>query len=110
RMNLGNTLMHLGEPVRAQRLFREALTLYQSRNCAEGIVWALERLAVVEVTHGDARKAARMLGAAPGARDALGVAASRLNQADWERALAATRAGLGEDVFVMLWAEGRALS
>src|SRR5262249_60705584 len=64
--NLGMVCFHLDDPVRAQALHREALALYGSllesdegSGSAQGIVWALERLAVVMAKHGDPQRAAR---------------------------------------------------
>jgi tetratricopeptide (TPR) repeat protein len=67
--DLGSTLFHLGDPIRAQALHREALAFYQQPEWAEGIVWSLERIAVAEAAHGEARQAARLLGAASVARE-----------------------------------------
>ena len=51
--NLGMACFRLGDPIRAQALHREGLALYQSCGSAEGVVWALERLAVATAMHGD---------------------------------------------------------
>jgi predicted ATPase len=108
RVNLGNTLFHLGEPVAARHLFREALPIYQQKAVAEGMVWTLERLAVVEAMYGDAGPAVRLLGAASTARRALGIPLSRSDQADWEQALVSVRGALEAQDFTSLWAEGSA--
>jgi len=49
----------------------EALTRYPRAQNEEGIVWSLERMGIVVARHGDARKAARLLGAASAAREGL---------------------------------------
>jgi tetratricopeptide (TPR) repeat protein len=104
---LGSTLFHLGEYVRARELHQETLAFYQSRQQTEGIVWSLERLAVVEAAHGDAQKAARLLGAASLAREGLGIPMGRWDQEDGDHAVVSVCATLGEAEFERLWAEGR---
>ncbi len=108
RMNLGSALFHLGEPVRAQQLHREALAIYHRDQNLEGIVWSLEQLGVVEAMHGEGGHAVRLLGAASTARERLERPRDRWDQEDWETAMASVREKLGEEVFVILWAEGYA--
>src|SRR5262249_26912343 len=107
RMNLGSTLFHLGEPKEAQALHRAALAVYARTSSLDGIVWALERLAVVEALHGDAQQAARLLGAASVAREALGSPRDRWDQEDWDTAIASVRAALEKENYAALWEEGR---
>jgi non-specific serine/threonine protein kinase len=109
-MNLGSTLFHLGAPAQASELHRESLRSYQRDGSQEGIAWALERLSVVEAAIGDATKAARLLGAASAAREQVGSGRSRADQTDWDQAIGALQAALGEAAFARLWTEGRALS
>ena len=71
RMNPCSALFHPGDAVAAKELHREALTLYPRAQNEEGIVWSLERMGIVVARHGDARKAARLLGAASAAREGL---------------------------------------
>jgi tetratricopeptide (TPR) repeat protein len=107
---LASTLFHLGEPVRARQLHQQALRFYAESQDEEGITWTLERLAVLEAMYGDAPTAARLLGAASAAREALGIPRSRWDQVDWDRAAATARAALGESLFARTFETGRALS
>jgi tetratricopeptide (TPR) repeat protein len=106
--NLGSTLFHLGDPVRAQELYREGLVIYQRTENVEGVTWSLERLGVVEARQGDARKAARLLGAASAARERWGTPMDRWDQADWDQAVDSVHAELSAGEFDAAWAEGRA--
>src|SRR5262249_42473774 len=108
--NLGSARFQLGDCRRARVLHRTALERYRSLDNLEGVVWSLERLAVVEATDGDAQEAARLLGAASVGREGLGKPLDRWDQEDWDAALASARAALGEAAFASLWAEGRALT
>jgi non-specific serine/threonine protein kinase len=115
RMNLGSTLFHLGEYARSRELHRKSLAFYQAAGSADGIAWSLERLAVVEAARAGAHqaessKAARLLGAASVAREAWGKPLDRWDREDWDRAVAAVRATLGEAAFDALYAAGRSLS
>jgi len=58
---------------------------------------------------GDAQVAARLLGAASAAREALGIPRARWDQADWDRATAAAYAALGESLLARTFETGRAL-
>jgi tetratricopeptide (TPR) repeat protein len=108
--NLGSTLFHLGDAAGARQRHREALALYQRRENGQGIVWSLERLAVVEAASGDAGKAVRLLGAAAAAREGLGKPMDPWDQEDWDQAVAAAAAALEPQEFDAAWAEGRALT
>jgi tetratricopeptide (TPR) repeat protein len=110
RMKLGSALFHLDEPVRALQFYREALDLYRKTSNREGIVWALERIGVVEAMQGDARKAVRLMGAGCVMREALGLPMIASDKTDWEVALTAVRAALQETDFASLWEEGRVMT
>ena len=56
--NLGSTLLHLDDPSGARPLHLEALKLYRQEGLVEGIVWSLERLAILEALHGDPKRRA----------------------------------------------------
>jgi hypothetical protein len=74
-----------------------------------GVLGALAGLAGVAVASGDYRQAAHLLGAAAALREAVD-AARLVHHERYERALAATRAGLEAAVFAQAWAAGRALT
>jgi hypothetical protein len=67
-------------------------------------------MGVVEAFYGDAGHAARLLGAAASAREAVGKPLSRSDQADWDEAVATACTRVGETAFEPLWAEGRAMT
>jgi hypothetical protein len=73
-----------------------------------GIVvsFALERLAAAVVSQQQPKRAAHLLAAAEGLRDANGVPLPTADCAEHERSVAA----VGEEAFADAWAEGRALS
>jgi predicted ATPase/class 3 adenylate cyclase/DNA-binding CsgD family transcriptional regulator len=70
----------------------------------------LEGLAAVAMEQGEASWAARLLAAAVALRDSLGTPLPPVSRADYERALAAARAQLGEQAFAVAWAEGQSMT
>jgi hypothetical protein len=103
---LGSTLYHLGEYRRALELHHEALNHYLDRDSAEGICWTLERIAIVESAVGDPISAAQMLGSASRAREVLEKPLDRWDREDWDEAVAAVRAAMGELEFRAAWNNG----
>ena len=71
--------------------------------------WSLERLGVLEALKGNPQEAVRLCGAASTAREGLGVPLAHWDQADWDQAVAAMRAALGE-AFDAAWEAGRLLT
>jgi hypothetical protein len=55
-------------------------------------------------------KAARVFGAAEALREAIGAPVPPVERPDYDRAVAAARARLGEVAFSSGWAEGRAMT
>ena len=109
-----------GQPDRAEGLARQALALRRDLAQAVGRPWAvpggmgvcLALLAGVASAQGRAGRAARLFGAAErGARVLAGqkVVLPRYRD-DYDRAVAAARARLGEDAFAAAWAAGRAMA
>jgi non-specific serine/threonine protein kinase len=108
--HLGYVFAGQGDYDRAAALYKESLIL-----CSEqGDKWfssmCLEDLAVVAGLAGDYRRAVRLLAASAVLRELVGTAVRNLYRADYERTLAAARAGLDENAFAAAWDEGRAMT
>ncbi len=112
---LGHVLVARSDPQRAAARYAASLELCKEMGDRLGIARCLEGLAgvVAATSDGGAEtgliRAVRLLGAAAALRQALGVPVSRVDRPTFERAVAAVRAGVGEDAFAAAWAEGRAL-
>jgi predicted ATPase/class 3 adenylate cyclase len=108
--NLGKVALHQSESGRAAVYFRESLILSTEIGdrwlCEEG----LEGFAAVASATGHYERAARLLGAADQLREILGWHPSPPDQADYDKCRAATHAALGNIVFSVAWAEGRAMT
>jgi len=70
----------------------------------------VEGLAVVVAEQGETTWAVRLLAAAEALRDSLGAPLPPVSRADHERCVAAARAQLGEQAFVVAWAEGQSMT
>jgi len=98
-----------GEYIAARAHLKESLKLYQAIGSGAGSIGSLERLAQVHAALGEARNAARLLGAAAQWRSA-GAPMPPVEQAGHARAIAAAREQLGQDEYDRAWAEGQALA
>jgi tetratricopeptide (TPR) repeat protein len=106
----GRAWLGQGDGEQAQRLFAESLGLWRDIGRPDGIALAMSGLAEVAAAGGQARRAARLLGAAQALRS-VPVAARTLHlPAPSDRAAVAARAALGAEAFEAALAEGAALS
>jgi len=110
RMGLGDVAHGRGNDEQALASYRESLSLYHAIGHTSGIVGCIERLAGLAAAHGQLERAGRLLGAMAALRDAMGVPLAPADRPAVDRAVAAARLGLGDDVFVVISAEGRALT
>jgi non-specific serine/threonine protein kinase len=97
----------------ASSMLEEGLTLSGQMGDQANLSYFLEGLAVVAGARGEARRSARLLGAAQGSMEEAGAPVYNYYMPDralYERSLAAARARLGEEAFAAAWAEGRAMT
>jgi non-specific serine/threonine protein kinase len=109
--NLGLLAYLQGQPERAEGLTRQALALHHDQAQARGMVWGLATLALVASARGRAGRAARLFGAAErlfGYSRPMDVPPRYRD--DYDRAVGAARARLGEAAFAGAWAAGRAMA
>jgi len=97
-----------GDIERAAPLFAESLTLKHGLGNMQGIAASLDGLAEVAGAGGQARRAARLLGAPAALRVAIKARPKQGPSAHYGRTVAGARAALGEETFVAAWAEGEA--
>jgi predicted ATPase/DNA-binding CsgD family transcriptional regulator len=98
-----------GDQPRAATLYDETLSLWLACDDGRGIAGTLAGIAGVARARGQLERAARLLGAAWGLGDALGVR-FLVHHLYAERVLAAVRSRLDEPTFAAAWEAGRALS
>jgi DNA-binding CsgD family transcriptional regulator len=108
--NLGWAALLESDTERAQASFTESLKLLQEIGAKESVPTALEELASVGGSRGEARRAARLFGAAQALREAAGVRQEAGERALEEPYLSAARARLDEESWVAAFAEGKAMA
>jgi tetratricopeptide (TPR) repeat protein len=107
---LGDLAADEGDYGEARRLWGVSLSECQQVGNRRGVPECLEGFAYVSLRQGQAERAARLLGAAQGLRDAVGASVRLRTRTDYEHTLSGTRAALGEGVFALAWAEARAMT
>jgi predicted ATPase/class 3 adenylate cyclase len=107
---LGHVARHQGDYSRATRLVKESLALSRELGFKLGIALCLEELAGSTGAQGQPERAAHLYGAAEALRQVIGSPILPSERADYDRSVAAVRAGLGEEAFAKAWAEGRRMS
>ena len=107
---LGILALHRGECEQAAAFYKESLTLSREVGDRQGTEEGLEGLAGVASAGGYYDQAVILFGAAEALRIALGLHRPPLDQADYERRVASTRAALEPTVFEAAWARGTEMS
>ena len=96
--------------VEAHSLYKEGLA--QAKELGE--VWIgtflVEAYAALLAAEGQYVRAARLLGATEAHRQAEGTPLPVAHRSDYDRPVAAIRAGLSEEAFTAAWAQGRAIT
>ncbi|HEV2072350.1 MAG TPA: tetratricopeptide repeat protein [Thermomicrobiales bacterium] len=117
RRSEGSALAGLAEVARRRGIaleatdrFRQALTLMSELENKDGVGYVLNALALLSLETGRLAPAARLLGAAEKLRESLGIVPAPIERPELERANAALRADLGEDIYAGAHAAGAALS
>ncbi len=98
-----------GDQVRAVRLYEETLTIWLDGDDGRGIAGTLAGIAGVALHREKAEQAARLLGAAWGVADRMGVR-YLAHHVHSENVLAATVSLLDDDAFQAAWSSGIALT
>jgi predicted ATPase/DNA-binding CsgD family transcriptional regulator len=107
---LGSVYTFQGDYATARRLYEESLTIVKELDDKEFIASCLERLGVVVAAQQEPAWAARLWGAAETLRQSIDTPMAPVYRASYERALAASRQALGEQVFAAAWAQGRRMT
>jgi len=108
--NLGVVAFRLGDYERAVTLLQESLIVQRELGERWFISRSLETLAETLALQGDHERAARLFGAGEALREAVGASVLPFYRDDYERGLAAVRAGLSGEALAEAWAAGRAMA
>jgi predicted ATPase/DNA-binding XRE family transcriptional regulator len=111
--NLAQAALSRSDYDGAASLFEEGVTLSEQMRDRANIAYCLEGLAVVANARGEAERSGRLIGAAEGLHEAVGVPVYLYyepHRSRYERTVSAVRSQLGEEAFEAAWAEGRAMT
>ena len=95
---------------RATGMFKESLSHSQISGDKFGPPYVLEAMGLVAVALGDAKRAARLWGAASAWREAINQPLPRNYQRDYAASITQVRTQLGEEVYASAWSEGHMMS
>jgi non-specific serine/threonine protein kinase len=107
---LGHLARDEGDYPGAQAYYSESLALRRKAGYAMATAQSLEDLGALAGRMQQPERSGRLLGAAEAFCETLGAHPPVAIAADYERAVAAGRAALGEAAFAAAWAEGRAMA
>ncbi len=111
--NLAQAALSCSDYDEAALLFEEGVTLSEQMRDRANVAYCLEGLAVVANARGEAERSGRLIGAAEGLHEAVGVPVYLYyepHRSRYERTVSAVRSQLGEEAFEAAWAEGRAMT
>jgi tetratricopeptide (TPR) repeat protein len=107
---IGRAVLSQGDIERARTLFKDSLVRFQMMEDQTAIAECLGRLAEVAMANGQPMRAAQLFGAQETLRAALGTPLPPVDRADYERHIAAVRAGLGDAAFDAASQSGRVMT
>ena len=107
---LGEVEASQGNYAKARSLYEESLTIARRKGDKGGIAFYQEKFASVMATQGELTWAAHLWGAAEVLREAISAPRAPFERLNYEQAVAAARAQLGEKPFASSWAEGRSMT
>jgi tetratricopeptide (TPR) repeat protein len=107
--NLAWVWQRQGRLGQARALFEESLVLFREQRSLVLIAPCLAGLAQANTLAGQPARAARLLGAAEGLLDTIGQKMQPVDQAEFDRSVAAARGQMEEAHFAGAWAEGQAM-
>jgi predicted ATPase/class 3 adenylate cyclase len=108
-LNLGHLALRSGDAQRAGGLYREGLTMSVELGDQAMIADYLNAIGRLAATLGQWSSAARLLSAATTLYHSLGIEQFPDHRGEHEHAVAAARAGLGDEAFMAAWNAGQSL-
>jgi DNA-binding CsgD family transcriptional regulator len=107
---LGQVAARQEDLATARALYEESVALARRSGRMLAMTSGLQELAGVVAAQGEPTWAARLWSAAETMREAMGAPIPPVERADYEHALAAARAQIGEKTFAAAWEEGRSMT
>jgi tetratricopeptide (TPR) repeat protein len=108
-LNLGQMALRSGDALRAGELLKEGLPMSVELGDRARIADYLNAIGRLAAAAGQWSSAARLLSAAAARYQSLAIEQFPGHRGDYEHAVAAARAGLGDEAFTVAWEAGQAL-
>jgi non-specific serine/threonine protein kinase len=111
--NLAQAALSRSDYNGAASLFEEGVTLSGQMGDRANVAYCIEGLAVVASARGETKRSGRLIGAAEGLHEAVGVPVYvyyEPHRSRYERTVAAVRSHLGAEAFEEVRAEGRSMT
>jgi hypothetical protein len=106
----GHLALEVGDYGRASTLYKESLTMRRKMGDVFLVAQSLEDFAALAWRQGQHERAARLLGASEARCQTLNITLPTADLGEYTCTLDTARAALGEETFVVAWAEGRAMT
>jgi len=106
----GHAVRLCGDLERAEKMYRESLSLFGETGDKWVATECIEGLALIASAQGKSERAARLLGVAEAARETFGVTMPRPEAGDQEHFWASIRERPDGTAFAAAWTEGRAMT
>jgi predicted ATPase len=110
RSELAHALRQHGKFDEAIALYKMVLPIWQDFGHRAAVAHEVECLGYIASAQGQNERAARLLGAAEAIRKTINSTLNGIELVEYEKEIAALRAGLDENKMQAAWAEGRALT
>ena len=110
RTDSGHALRRGGAVDEAEAVFRQTIRAWQHLGSRGAIANQLESFGFIALERGDARRAARLLGAAEGIRDRVGAVMLGPEQVEYDRHMEQLRGNLDTAELEGEWAVGRSMA
>ena len=107
---MAQAALHRSEPRQAEALFEGSLALHRELGDKGHIASCLEGLGRAAEAQEGSQRAARLFGAAEVLRETINYPLPPSERPEYDRSVAGSVSRLGEEAFMVVWAEGREMS
>jgi tetratricopeptide (TPR) repeat protein len=110
KSELGHVARRSGNISQAKTIYQETLREWKDLGNRAAIAHQLECFALLAITDEEPQHAVKLFGAAEALRERVHASMTEPERVEYDQSVAQVRAMLAEAEFIMLWAEGRAMT